>query len=167
MKRVFQEFREFAMRGNVLDLAVGVIIGGAFGLVVTSFTRDVLTPPLELLRPADFRDLFFVLRPGVVPPPYPSLAAAIEAGAVTLNIGAFIDALISFIITAVALFLLLRAINAAKRREEHAPPVGPTTKKCPFCLSDLPIAAVRCAYCTSHLPAAEQEAGEVQIATAP
>ncbi len=168
MNKIVQEFREFAMRGSVMDLAVGVIIGGAFGLVVTSFTSDILTPPLELLRPDDFRDLFIVLRSGGVPPPYPSLAAAIEAGAVTLNIGAFIDSVISFLITAVALFLLLRTVNAAKRREEQAPAVGPTTKKCPYCLSDLPIAAERCAYCTSHLPAAQAEdAEEIQTATAP
>ncbi len=168
MNKVVKEFREFAMRGSVLDLAVGVIIGSAFGLVVTSFTSDILTPPLELLRPQDFRDLFIVLRSGAVPPPYPTLGAAVEAGAVTVNVGAFLDSVISFLITAFALFLLLRAINSAKRQEEQAPPTGPTTKKCPYCLSDLPIAAARCAFCTSHLPPdKEEDAEEVQIATAP
>jgi large conductance mechanosensitive channel len=157
VKALLKEFREFAMRGNVLDLAVGVIIGGAFNTVVRSLTTDILMPPIELLRAGEFADLYVILRPGAEPPPYASLAIAKEAGAVTLNFGAFVDALFVFVLTAIALFLVVRAINAAKRKEEKAPPQGPTTKKCPFCMSDLPIAATRCAFCTSHLQA-EQEA---------
>lgn len=158
MNKILKEFREFAMRGSVLDLAIGVIIGGAFNAVVRSLTSDILTPPLELLRRGEFANLFLVLRAGSTPPPYASLAAAAEAGAVTLNYGAFLDSIIAFLITAVALFLIVRAINAAKRKEEQAPPQGPTMKKCPYCLSDLPIAATRCAYCTSQLPVEETAA---------
>lgn len=163
MKKILQEFREFAMRGSVLDLAIGVIIGGAFSAVVRSFTADILTPPLELLRPGDFADLFVVLRPGSAPPPYATLAAATEAGAVTLNIGAFIDSIIAFLITAIALFLVVRAINAAKHKEE-APAAAPTTKKCPYCLSEVPIAAVRCAFCTSDLPVDHEGEAQTQPA---
>jgi large conductance mechanosensitive channel len=164
MKRILKEFREFAMRGSVLDLAIGVIIGGAFSSVVRSFTTDILTPPLDLLRSGEFTNLFIVLRAGSAPPPYASLAAAAEAGAVTLNVGAFIDSLVAFLITAVALFLVVRAINTAKRKEEKPTPAAPTTKKCPFCLSDLPIGATRCAFCTSHLPVEGEAAGEGQAA---
>lgn len=157
MKKILQEFGQFAMRGNVMDLAIGVIIGGAFGAVVRSLTADILTPPIQLLRPGEFANLFVVLRTGTVPPPYVSLIAAQEAGAVTMNLGAFVDSIIAFLMTAFALFLIVRAINAARRKQEQAPPASPTTKKCPFCLSDVPIPATRCAFCTSQLPA-EQEA---------
>lgn len=155
VKKFFQEFREFALRGNVIDLAVGVIIGGAFNAIVRSLSTDILTPPLQLLRPGNLADLFIVLRKGSTPPPYPSLAVAKEAGAVTLNIGSFLDAVVSFLITALAMFVIVRAINAAKRREREAQPAAPTTKKCPYCLSEVPIAATRCAYCTSDLPLEE------------
>ncbi len=154
MKKILQEFREFAMRGNMLDLAIGVVIGGAFNAVVRSLTSDILTPPLNLLRPENFANLFVVLRAGSTPPPYATLAAAQEAGAVTLNIGTFIDNILAFLISAFALFLVVRAINATKRNE--VPPPPPMTKKCPFCLSEVPIAASRCAFCTSELPAAEE-----------
>jgi large conductance mechanosensitive channel len=164
MNKILKEFRDFAMRGRVLDLAIGVIIGGAFNTVVRSFTGDILTPPLQLLRSGDFANLFVVLREGSEPPPYVSLAAATEAGAVTLNIGTFIDSITAFLITAIALFLVVRAINAAKRKEEQAPAAAPTTKKCPYCLSEIPIAAVRCAYCTSDLPPAPEGEAEPQPA---
>ena len=157
MNKFLKEFREFALRGNVLDLAVGVIIGAAFNAVVKSFTSDILTPPLELLKPRDFGDLYILLREGVPPGPYPSLTLAREAGAVTMNYGTLIDAIVAFILTAIALFILIRAVNRMKRREEkaEAPAPPPTIKNCPYCLSEIPIKATRCAFCTSELPAIE------------
>ena len=157
MKTILKEFREFALRGNVLDLAVGVIIGAAFNAVVKSFTSDILMPPLELFKPRDFGDLYILLREGTPAGPYPSLALAREAGAVTINYGTLIDAIIVFILTAIALFVLIRAVNRMKRREEkaEAPAPPPTIKNCPYCLSEIPIKATRCAFCTSELVARE------------
>ena len=148
---MFKEFKEFAMRGNVVDMAVGIIIGGAFGTIVKSLVSDVLMPPLGLLLGGvDFSDLFFTLKDGTTAGPYATLAAAKSAGAVTLGYGLFINAVISFLIVAFAVFLLIKAINQLQRIKEE-PPAEPTTKDCPYCLSSIPIKATRCPQCTSEL----------------
>lgn len=146
---MLKEFKEFAMRGNVVDLAVGVIIGGAFGTIVTSLVNDILMPPLGLLLGnVDFSNLFISLSGES----YASLAAAQEAGAATLNYGLFINAVINFIIVAFAIFLLIRGINRLQREEEEAPP-APTEKTCPYCKSTIHIDATRCPNCTAELGA--------------
>ena len=148
---MFKEFKEFAMRGNVVDMAVGVVMGAAFGAIVTSLVNDLLMPVLGLiLGDADFTNLFVVLREGSVPGPYETLTLAQEAGAVTLNYGLFINAVISFLIIAFAIFLLIRSINRLQRQEEN-PPAEATTKNCAYCFSEIPIQAVRCPNCTSEL----------------
>jgi large conductance mechanosensitive channel len=148
---MLKEFKEFAMRGNVVDLAVGVVIGGAFGLIVTSLVNDILMPILGLLLGnADFSNLFIVLQDGTTPGPYDTLGLAQEAGAVTVNYGLFINSIVSFIIVAFAIFLVVRVINRL-RREEEAPPAEPTTKDCPHCFTEIPIQAKRCPNCTSEL----------------
>ncbi|MCL5406296.1 MAG: large-conductance mechanosensitive channel protein MscL [Deltaproteobacteria bacterium] len=148
---MFKEFKEFAMRGNVVDMAVGIVIGAAFGTIVKSFVSDVLMPPLGLLLGhVDFSNFFITLKEGAkAAGPYASLAAAKAAGAVTLNYGFFINTIISFIIVAFAVFLVIRAINRMKR--EDGAPVEPDTKDCPFCFSAIPIKASRCPHCTSQL----------------
>jgi large conductance mechanosensitive channel len=149
---MFKEFREFAMRGSVLDMAVGIIIGAAFGAIVTSLVADVLMPPIGLLLgKVDFANLYVLLTAGQTPGPYASLAAAQQAGAVTLNYGAFITKIISFIIVAFSLFMMIRSMNRMKRKAE-APAAVPTTKECPFCATAVPLKAVRCPHCTSELP---------------
>jgi len=149
---MFKEFREFAMRGSVLDMAVGIIIGAAFGAIVSSLVADVLMPPIGLLLgKVDFANLYVLLTAGQTPGPYASLAAAQQAGAVTLNYGAFINKIISFIIVAFSLFLMIRSMNRMKRKAE-APAAAPMTKECPFCATAVPLKAVRCPYCTSELP---------------
>ena len=148
---MFKEFKEFAMKGNVVDMAVGIIIGLAFGAIVNSLVADLITPPIGLLLGnVDFSNLFVVLKAGSTPGPFASLAEAQKAGAVTINYGVFINTIISFLIVAFAVFLLVRGINKLKRKEE-APPAEPTTKECPHCLSTIPIKATRCAYCTSEI----------------
>jgi len=148
---VFKEFREFAVRGNVMDMAVGIVIGAAFGSIVTSFVNDVIMPPIGLLLGSvDFTNLFLVLKEGKISAPYASLAAAKGAGAVTMNIGVFINTIISFLIVAFAVFLVVKNVNRLKR-EEVAPPAAPASKECPFCLSVIPVKAVRCPNCTSDL----------------
>lgn len=148
---MIKEFKEFAMRGNVVDMAVGVVIGAAFGAIVTSLVNDLLMPVLGLiLGNADFTNLFVVLREGSVSGPYETLALAQEAGAVTLNYGLFINAVISFLIIAFAVFLLIRGINRLQRQEE-APSAEPTTKNCGYCFTEIPIQATRCPNCTSEL----------------
>ncbi len=150
---MFKEFKQFAMRGNVLDMAVGIIIGAAFGKIVSSFVSDVLMPPLGLLvGNIDFSDLFVVLKQGTNPGPYATLAAAQAAGAVTINYGVFIDTVVSFILVAFAVFILVKNVNRLKRAEVPAPS-EPTTKECPYCLSVIPIKATKCGHCTSNLPA--------------
>jgi large conductance mechanosensitive channel len=148
---MFKEFKEFALRGNVVDMAVGIIIGAAFGPIVNSLVSDILMPPIGiLLGNVDFSSFFIVLKEGKIPGPYLSLAAAKAAGAVTINYGIFVNTIISFLIVAFAVFLLVRNINKLKRQEE-AQPVVSTTKECPYCLSAIPIKAIRCAHCTSEL----------------
>jgi large conductance mechanosensitive channel len=152
MMGMVKEFKEFAMRGNVVDMAVGIIIGGAFGTIVKSLVSDVIMPPVGLLLGGvDFSNLFIVLKKGAEETgSYAALADAQSAGAVTINYGLFINAVISFLIVAFAVFLLIKGINSLKRKEE-APPAEPTTKECPFCLSTIPIKASRCPNCTSEL----------------
>lgn len=148
---MLKEFKEFAMRGNVVDMAVGIIIGVAFGAIIKSVVSDILMPPIGLLLGnVDFTNLFIVLREGAVAGPYASLADAQAAGAVTVNYGVFVNTVINFILIAFAVFLLIRYINKLKRKEE-APPPEPTTKECPYCFSTIPIKATRCAHCTSEL----------------
>lgn len=148
---IIKEFKEFAMRGNVVDMAVGIIIGGAFGTIVKSLVSDVLMPPLGLLLGGvDFSDLFITLKQGTTAGPYATLAAAKSAGAVTLSYGLFINAVISFLIVAFAVFLLIKGINQLQRVKE-TPSTAPTTKECPFCITSIPIKATRCPHCTSDL----------------
>lgn len=148
---MLKEFKEFAMRGNVVDMAVGIIIGGAFGTIVKSVVEDVLMPPIGLLLGGvDFSNLFLTLREGTAPGPYASLTAARDAGAVLISYGVFLNAVISFLIVAFAVFLLIKGINQLQR-EKEAPPAAPTTKECPYCLSNIPLLATRCPHCTSQL----------------
>ena len=148
---MLKEFRDFAMRGNVIDMAVGIIIGAAFGTIVKSLVSDVLMPPIGLLLGnVDFSNLFIVLKSGAVAGPYATLADANTAGAVTLNYGVFLDTIVSFIIVAFAIFMLIRNINRLKKKEEAAP----TTKDCSYCFTAIPIKATRCPHCTSELRSA-------------
>ncbi|HER44145.1 MAG TPA: large conductance mechanosensitive channel protein MscL [Candidatus Eisenbacteria bacterium] len=148
---MFKEFKEFAMRGNVVDMAVGIIIGAAFGTIVKSLVSDIIMPPIGLLLGnVDFTNLFVVLKQGATPGPYASLADAQAAGAVSINYGFFINTIISFIIVAFAVFMIIRWINSLKRKEE-APAAAPTTKECPYCFNTIPIKATRCGFCTSTL----------------
>lgn len=149
---MLKEFKEFAVKGSVVDMAVGIIIGAAFTGVVQSLVKDVMMPPLGLLMGGvDFSDFFMVLKEGSIPPPYATMAAAQEAGAVTLNYGLFINTLLSFLIVAFAVFILIRYINKLKRPETKPEPVAPSIKKCTYCFSDIPIEATRCPHCTSEL----------------
>lgn len=151
---MFKEFKEFAMRGNVVDMAVGIIIGAAFGSIVNSLVSDVIMPPIGLiLGNVDFSNLFIVIKQGTkAAGPYISIADAKTAGAVTLNYGLFINSVISFIIVAFSVFILIKGINKLERKEE-AKSAEPTTKDCPYCFSTIPIKAVRCGHCTSDLKA--------------
>lgn len=149
---MFKEFKEFAMRGNVIDMAIGIIIGGAFGPIVGSMVNDILMPPIGMaLGNVDFSNLFVLIKEGgKAAAPYASLADAKAAGAVTINYGLFINSIISFIIVAFCVFLLVKTMNRL-RREEVAPPAEPTTKDCPFCCSAIPLQASRCPQCTSEV----------------
>jgi large conductance mechanosensitive channel len=141
---MFKEFKEFAMRGNVLDMAVGIIIGAAFGKIITSFVSDILMPPIGLLLgKVDFSNLFINLSGQS----FNTIAEAKKAGVATLNYGLFLNTVLDFLIVAFAIFLLIRQVNRLKR----APAPAPTTRDCPYCLSAIPIPAVRCAHCTSQL----------------
>jgi large conductance mechanosensitive channel len=147
---MLKEFKEFAMRGNVVDMAVGIIIGAAFGKIVSSLVNDVIMPPIGLLfGNVDFSELYINLSGQT----YDSLAAAQEAGAPTINIGVFINTVLDFVIVALVIFLLIRQMNRLKRKEEPVE-AAPTTKECPHCLSTIPLKATRCPQCTSQLRAA-------------
>lgn len=152
---MLDEFKKFAIRGNVVDMAVGIIIGAAFGSIVQSLVNDVLMPPLGLLTGnVDFTNLFVVLKEGTAAPaPYATLQAAQEAGAVTINYGLFFNTIVSFLIVAFAVFLLVRYINKLREPDDKGPAPPPTVKKCPYCISDVPIQATRCPHCTSELDA--------------
>jgi large conductance mechanosensitive channel len=150
---MLKEFRDFAMRGNVVDMAVGIIIGAAFGAIVKSMVDDMIMPPIGmLLGNVDFSNLFVVLKEGAKEAgPYATVAAAHNAGAVTLNYGMFINTVISFVIVAFSVFLLIRAMNRLKDRLEKQAPAAVTSKPCPYCLSTININATRCPNCTSDL----------------
>jgi len=144
----FKEFREFAMRGNVVDMAVGVVIGAAFGKIVSSLVGDVMMPVIgRITGGVDFSDLYVNLSGG----DYPTLAAAQEAGAATLNYGLFLNTVINFLIVAFAIFIAIKAMNKLKRKQAAAPAPTPTSKPCPECMMDVPLAAKRCGHCTSTL----------------
>ena len=146
---MFKEFKEFAMRGNVLDMAVGIIIGAAFGGIVTSFVSDILMPPIgRLLGHVDFSNLFISLSDAH----YDTLSAAKAAGAATINYGLFFNTVINFLIVAFAIFLLIRQVN--RFTAKPAPAAAPTTRDCPYCLTPVPLKATRCGHCTSEIQAA-------------
>ena len=148
---IMKEFKEFAVKGSVVDMAVGIIIGGAFGTIVRSLVDDVIMPPVGLLlRGVDFKDLFVVLRAGDPGPPYVTIADAQATGAVTLNYGQFFNNILAFVIVAFAVFILVKGINRL-RREEQVAPESPTDKACAFCATTIPIQATRCPNCTSQL----------------
>jgi len=145
---MFKEFKEFAMRGNVLDMAVGIIIGAAFGRIITSLVNDVIMPPIGLLLgKVNFSSLFVNLS-GT---PYASLADAKKAGAAVIGYGAFLNTILDFVVVAFVIFLLIRQVN--KMKKEPAPAAA-TTKECPYCLSVIPLKATRCGHCTAQLPGA-------------
>lgn len=150
---MFSEFKAFAMRGNVIDMAIGIIIGGAFGPIVGSMVSDILMPPVGLaLGNVDFSNLFILIKEGSnAAAPYASLADAKSAGAVTINYGLFINSVVSFVIVVFCVFLLVKTMNRLKREEVAA---DPTTRDCPFCLSAIAIKASRCPHCTSEVKAA-------------
>lgn len=153
-KNLAKELREFILRGNVLDMAVGIIIGASFGKIVDSLVKDIIMPPIGLiLGKVDFSNLYLQIYPNPLEISYPSLSAAQAAGAVTMNYGAFINNVISFLIVACAVFAMIKAINTLKTKickEEKAEEVA-TTKDCPFCCSSIPINAKKCPHCTSEL----------------
>ena len=152
--KILSEFKKFAMRGNVLDMAVGIIIGAAFGKIVDSAVKDVLMPPIGWATGnVDFSNLFLVLKDGTkVAAPYDSLAAAQAAGAVTINYGVFLNTIISFLIVAFAVFMLIKTMNTVQEKlDKSEKEAAPTTKKCPYCLSEINIDATRCPHCTSNI----------------
>lgn len=162
---MFAEFRKFIMRGNVMDLAVGFVLGAAFTTIVKSLVDDVIMPPIGLLLGGvDFSNIFVVLKHGGTPGPYASLAAAKDAGAVTMNVGVFLNAVIAFLIVGFAVFLIVRSINRLEARieaqfaKEKPKPGDPTEKKCPYCLTTVPYKATRCSACTSQLETAPKPA---------
>jgi len=147
---MLKEFKDFAMRGNVVDMATGIIIGAAFGKIVSSLVSDVIMPPIGLLLGnVDFSELFINLSGQ----DYASLAQAKEAGAATINYGVFINTVLDFVIVAFAIFMMIRLMNRLQRQQAPAP-AKPTTRDCPYCLSTVPLKASRCAHCTSDLKAA-------------
>ncbi len=148
---MLKEFKEFAMKGNVVDMAVGIIIGAAFGTIVKSLVADVLMPPIGLLMGGvDFSNLFLTVKEGASAGPFSTLAEAQAAGAVTINYGLFINTIISFLIVAFAIFMVIKGLNNMKKEEA---PADPTTKDCSFCFTAIPIKASRCPHCTSELSA--------------
>ena len=150
---MWKEFKEFAVKGNVVDMAVGIIIGAAFGTIVKSLVADIIMPPIGLLLGnVDFSELFIILKGGAKAlPPYNTLTDAQAAGAVTINYGVFINNVISFLIVAFSIFIVIKGINNLKRKEQEIPPAAPTTKDCPYCFSKIPLTATRCPMCTSQI----------------
>ena len=145
---MLDEFKKFAIQGNVVDMAVGVIIGGAFGKIVSSLVEDVLMPPIGLLMGGvDFSSLFLTLSGGA----YDSVAKAKEAGAATLNYGIFLNHIVNFLIVAFAIFMIVKQLNRLKTAPPPPPPDPPTTKECPYCLTTIPIKATLCGHCTSEV----------------
>ncbi len=145
---MLKEFKEFALRGNVVDMAVGIIIGAAFGKITSSLVKDIIMPPIgKLVGNADFTELYFNLGSEI----YASLADAQAAGAATINYGVFLATILDFVIIAFAIFMLIKGMNRMKRKEAAAPAPAPTTKECPYCLTSIPLAATRCSACTSEL----------------
>ncbi len=145
---MFKEFKEFAIKGNAMDLAVGIVIGAAFTAIVNSLVKDIMMPLVgALLGSVDFVNRFVVMREGLPAGPYATLEAATNAGAVTLNYGAFVNAVVTFVIVAFALFLIVKAMNRLRRE----PPPEPNTKECPFCTTEIACAATRCPACTSEV----------------
>jgi large conductance mechanosensitive channel len=146
---MLKEFKEFIMRGNVIDMAVGIIIGAAFGTIIKSLVDDVIMPPIGLLLGnIDFSNLFAVLKAGKIAGPYETLALAKAAGAVTINYGFFINTIITFLIVAFCVFMLIKNVNRFRKEA----PAEVTTKECPYCISTIPIKAQRCPHCTSEIP---------------
>jgi large conductance mechanosensitive channel len=150
---MIKEFRDFALKGNVLDMAVGIIIGAAFGTIVKSLVDDVIMPPIGLLiGNVDFSQLFLVLKEGAkIHGPYTTIKDAVSAGAVTLNYGLFVNSVVSFLIVAFSVFLLVKAFQRVKKLDKITVPES-TTKDCPYCFSKVSKKATKCAYCTSTLP---------------
>ena len=150
---MLQDFKAFITRGNVIDMAVGIIIGIAFGAVVNSFVKDVIMPPIGLaLGDVDFANLFVVLKEGLTPGPYASLAAAQAAGAVTINYGTFINTIVNLLIlAAVVFFLIVRPVARMQAQKKAEEPAAPEMKECPYCFTSIPINASRCPNCTSEL----------------
>jgi large conductance mechanosensitive channel len=151
--KLVQEFKSFIMKGNVLDMAVGIIIGLAFGTVVTSMVNDLIMPPIGIaVGNMDFKDLFVVLKEGKTPGPYPSIVNATAAGAVTWRYGAFINTVINFLIVAFAVFMLVRMVGKMRAKEEIIKKEeAPTEKECPYCFMKIPIKAMKCGHCTSAI----------------
>jgi large conductance mechanosensitive channel len=148
---MFKEFKEFAIKGNAIDLAVGLVLGTAFGAIVASLVTDIVMPPIGLLLgDVDFAQMFIVLKEGSTPAPYATVAAASEAGAVTLNYGLFVNTIVYFVIVAFAIFMVVKAMNKLQRAEAEE---VADTKECPYCLTAIPLAATRCPACTSDLEA--------------
>lgn len=150
---MLKDFKEFMMRGNVVDMAVGIVIGASFGGIVKSLVDDVLMPPIGLLLGrVDFTNLYLTLREGATPGPYAALAEAKKAGAVTLNLGLFANTVINFVIVGLAIFLVVRSVNRLREMNKaKEPEAAPTTRDCPFCASSISVRAVRCPHCTSSL----------------
>ena len=150
---MLKEFKEFAIKGNVLDMAVGIIIGAAFGTIVKSLVSDIIMPPIGMiLGNVDFSELFLVLKSGTkAAGPYATLKDASAAGAITINYGLFINTVISFLIVAFSVFLLVKGVNQLKKKNEPTEPQVPMTKDCPFCFSKIPIQAIKCSHCSSEL----------------
>lgn len=161
MKGFIHEFKEFAVRGNVIDLAVGVIIGGAFGKIVTSIVNDIIMPPIGvLLGGVNFKDIIIKLKPDMRMPDgseINTLADANAVGAPVLAIGQFVNSIIDFVIVALCIFLLVKGINWMKKKEHEKPAPEKSMKECPYCLSEIPAAASRCSQCTSVLSGPEAE----------
>lgn len=153
---MLKDFKAFLMKGNVVDMAVGIVIGVAFGAIIASFVKDILMPPIGLaMGNIDFSNMAFILKQGSTPGPYPSLAAAQATGAVTMNYGIFINTIINFlIIAAVIFFLIIRPMVRMQAPKKAVAPALPTTKDCPYCATSIPIKATRCPNCTSEIKSA-------------